>query len=93
MKSHLENGLFDVFSIDELRIFLLLFADDTVLFSYYVNGLQSLLDKLYIYCRYWGITVNTNKTVVIICKKGKRMKILMYIITMNVYILLRILYI
>lgn len=74
MKNHLENGLFDVFSIDELQIFLLLFADDTVLFSYSVNGLQSLLDKLYIYCRNWGITVNTNKTVVMLCKNGNRIE-------------------
>lgn len=39
-----------------------------------MNGLQSLLDKLYIYCRNWGITVNTNKTVVMLCKNGNRIE-------------------
>ena len=33
---------FDTFSIDDLHIFLLLFADDTVLFSHSKEGLQNL---------------------------------------------------
>jgi len=47
----------------------LLFADDTVLFSYTKPGLQTLLNKLHTYCNEWGITVNTDKTVCMVFKK------------------------
>ncbi len=68
------NCLYDpdieMFTLDDIKIFMLLFADDTVLFSYTKEGLQILLDKLYSYCNAWGVSVNTDKTVVMICKKG-----------------------
>ena len=60
------------FTIDEIQLFLLLFADDTVLFSYTKEGLQSLLDKLSDYCKQWNIHVNINKTVVMVCHAGNR---------------------
>ena len=53
----------DVFSIHDIQLFMLLFADDTVLFSYTIEGLQALLDKLKTYCDKWGIEVNIDKTV------------------------------
>ena len=53
--------------IEVISIFLLLFADDTVLFSYTKEGLQSLLYKLHKYCDKWGISVNLDKTVVMVC--------------------------
>ena len=49
---------------------MLLFADDTVLFFYAVECLQNLLNKMSMYCKSWSITVNTDKTVVILCKEG-----------------------
>lgn len=68
------NCLYDqneeMFNLDNINLFMLLFADDTFLFSYRREGLQNLLDNLYIYCSEWGLTVNTNKTVVMVCKKG-----------------------
>ena len=59
-------------TLNELQIFLLLFADDTVLFSETPEGLQLLLDKLHTYCSKWGITVNVDKTVAMIFKQGNR---------------------
>ena len=49
-------------SINQLRFFLLLFADDMVLFSKDPIELQSLLDKLYAYSTEWGLKVNIRKT-------------------------------
>ena len=72
MYSALSEGTFDTFSVDDINLFLLLFADDTVLMSYSKNGLQKLLDNLYMYCTTWGISVNTEKTVVMVFKKGNR---------------------
>ena len=40
MSSYLQTDSLDYLSIDELQIYILLFADDTVLFSYTKPGLQ-----------------------------------------------------
>ena len=74
MSDALVNGTFDNVTIDEIQIFLLLFADDTVLFSYSKEGLQVLLNQLNTYCLKWGITVNNEKTVVMTFKSGTRMQ-------------------
>ena len=74
MQQHLDSDDVDSVTIDEIRIFMLLFADDTVLFSYTANGLQILLNNLYSYCTTWGISVNTEKTCVMVCKKGNRLE-------------------
>ena len=49
-------------SINQLCFFLLLFADDMVLFSKDPMELQSLFDKLYAYSTEWGLKVNIRKT-------------------------------
>ena len=69
MSSYLQTDSLDYLSIDELPIYILLFADDTVLFSYTNPGLQILLHKLHTYCNEWGITVNTDKTVCMVFRK------------------------
>ncbi|MCG7875093.1 MAG: reverse transcriptase family protein [Candidatus Thiodiazotropha endolucinida] len=48
--------------INELCFFLLLFADDMVLFSKDPVELQLLLDRLHRYSYEWGLKVNTQKT-------------------------------
>ena len=49
-----------------LKLFILLFADDTVLFSNNMSDLQTALNTFDSYCRTWKLTVNTNKTKIII---------------------------
>ena len=61
----------DYITLNDLKLFLLLFADDAVLFSYTREGLQILLDRLKNYCDKWGLTVNISKTVVMVCKNGR----------------------
>ncbi len=48
----------------------LLFADDIVLLSEYAEGLQNSLNKLNEYCNKWLLTVNINKTKVMVIDKG-----------------------
>ena len=72
MSATLENNGIDSISIDELQIFLLLFADDTALFSSSQEGLQILLNKLPVYCNTWGIHMNVDKTVAMTFKQGTR---------------------
>ena len=74
MTAYVNGDNIEAITIDELQIYLLLFADDTVLFSYSSGGLQILLNKLHEYCNEWNITVNTNKTVVMVCKQGTRVE-------------------
>ena len=48
----------------------LMFADDIVLISETSVGLQNALDKLDRYCKEWHLTININKTKIIIFNKG-----------------------
>ena len=53
------------------------------MFSESQEGLQLLLKRMNVYCNKWGITVNTNKTVVIVLKTVhifKRQRFIMIII-------------
>ena len=44
------------------KMFILLYADDTVILSDSAENLQVALDKLCEFCRKWSLTVNANKT-------------------------------
>ena len=48
----------------------LMFADDLVLLSETSDGLQNCFDKLAQYCQKWGLTINMDKTKVVIFNKG-----------------------
>ena len=72
------------FTLNDLKISILLFADDTVLISYTPHGLQNLIDQLQTYYTEWGITVNTDKTVVMVFKQGTGSKILICTTIANV---------
>ena len=50
------------------------FADDLVLMSSSPSGLQKCLDNLNEYCDKWGLSINTDKSNVMIMLKGKRTK-------------------
>ena len=45
-----------------LNLFLILYADDTVILSNSAEGLQHALNQLKIYCNQWKLKVNPNKT-------------------------------
>ena len=50
-----------------------MFADDMAIFSETKKGLQIGINDLYRYCKKWGITVNIDKTKVVVFKKGGRL--------------------
>ena len=54
-----ELGKVDGVKINQTCFFLLLFADDMVLFSKAPIELQALLDKRYAYSSEWSLKVNT----------------------------------
>ena len=55
-----------------IKLFVLLFADDAVLFSSTKEGLQTTLNVFNNYCITWKLTVNTNKTKVMIFSNGRQ---------------------
>ena len=60
------------FPINELKLFLISFADDQVLFATSPISLQSMLNDIETYCILWGLSINKDKTKVLILEKGGR---------------------
>ena len=54
-----------------LRMYVLLYADDTIVMAETLEDLQSALNAACDYCQAWHLTVNTSKTKVIIFSRGK----------------------
>ena len=49
-------------TLEQISIYLLMFADDAVFFSETVEELQTSIDNLRQYCDKWNLTVNISKT-------------------------------
>ena len=70
LETHLQSNIDAGLTLDELSIFLLLFADDAVLMSESKDGLQLSLRELESYCIKWNLHVNADKTKIVIFRKG-----------------------
>ena len=68
----INSNINDIFTIDDIKLFIILFIDDQVVFAKSPYALQSLLSDVENYCTTWGIKINTNKTKVMIFEKGRR---------------------
>ena len=53
-----------------ISIFLLMYADDTVLISETAEGLQSMLDALFSYNIEWKCSLNVSKTKIVVYRNG-----------------------
>ena len=69
---NINADLQNIFSINELKLFLILFADDQVLFATSPYTLQSLMSDLETYCQLWALKINTTKTKAMIFEKGRQ---------------------
>ena len=65
----LNSGL-EVIDINMFKMFMLLYADDIVIFANNAEELQQSLDLLLNYCNIWKLTVNVAKTKVKVFRKG-----------------------
>lgn len=59
--------------IGSMNIYLLLYADDIILFGKTSEELQRALTILEEYCSRWKLTVNTSKTKIMVFRKGGRL--------------------
>jgi len=69
---HINTNIEGIFTLNEMKLFLILYADDQVLFSTSPDSLQSMLADIEAYCDRWGLKIDTNKTKVLIFEKGSR---------------------
>ena len=60
----------DGIDVDMFKIFVLLYADDIVIFANTQEQLQNSLDLLLEYCNKWKLTINVSKTKVMVFRKG-----------------------
>ena len=65
-------------SINDLNLFMLLYADDAVLFAKSAETLQNMLTKLHEYSTLWDLKVNTDKTKIMIFKRGRKTNVDLY---------------
>ena len=56
--------------IGMLKLFILLYADDIIIFAKTAEELQLSLDILDTYCKRWKLKVNINKTKIMVFRKG-----------------------
>ena len=68
----INTNLDSIFSTGELKLFLILFADDQVLFSTSPTSLQSMLNDVETYCNECGLKINVAKTKALIFEKSTR---------------------
>lgn len=73
MESELFSKGVQGITCDDVKLCLLLYADDSVLFADSRDALQEGLDHLHDYCQRWKLTVNTDKTKVLVFARGGRL--------------------
>ena len=70
--NNINSNIDNVFSINEIKLFLILYADDQVLFATSPAALQSMLKDIEIYCNTWKLKINTLKTKIMIFERSTR---------------------
>ena len=61
-------------NIQMLNIFLIMYADDMVLLAEKPEGLQKMINSLFNYTQNWNLTVNTNKTKIVVFRNGGKLR-------------------
>lgn len=70
IENSLQENMDAGITLDQLSLYLILFADDAVILSDTPEGLQLSLNKLKSYCETWNLTVNVDKIKIIVFRKG-----------------------
>ena len=70
IEDHFVQSGIEGLDIEMVKVFMLLYADDIVIFGNSANQLQEGLNLLSEYCQKWKLTVNAAKTKVMVFRKG-----------------------
>jgi hypothetical protein len=72
---YMSDEIRDVLSDDDIEVYLkmyvLLYADDTILLAESATDLQVMLDTMEEYCNTWELDINISKTKIVIFSRGK----------------------
>jgi len=68
---HINTDIDGIVTLEELKLFLLFFANDAVLLAQNPRSLQSMLSDVETYCNPWGMKLNVNKTKCKIIELGR----------------------
>ena len=71
IESHLSSNRAGSITLTNLKVQLLLFADDLVLLADSRQGLQDSFDRLSEYCQAWKFKINIDKTKVVVFYKNQ----------------------
>lgn len=71
LESHLMNNGCSSVEIEDINLFLFMYADDTVLLAESPEDLQFMMNSLQSYCDKWSITVNVKKSKVMVFQSRK----------------------
>ena len=75
MREMLHESGSEGITVDDLKLCLLLYADDSVLIAESRLDLQNSLDSVHDYCQRWKLCVNILKTKIVVFRKGGRLSI------------------
>ena len=70
IEEQFSHSNFDSLEVDMVKIFMLLYADDIVVFAKTSDELQRGLDLLADYCKRWKLTINVSKSKVLVFRKS-----------------------
>ena len=69
----------DLLTVNEINLFILMYADDAAFFSKSVQTLQNMLYKFHDYSNEWGLKANTDKNKIMILEKGRETDVCTFI--------------
>lgn len=64
--NNINGNIENIFNMDDLKLYMLIFIDDMALFPQKQDALQSRSNDLLLYCNTWKLKVNTTKIKVMI---------------------------
>ena len=72
-ENELIKDLCEPIYLQDISLFLLMYADDTVLLSETAGGLQKVIDTLHTYSTKWNLCVNTEKTKIVVFRTSAKL--------------------
>ena len=76
---NIDSDLKNIFTVEQIRFFMLLYADDAVVFAKSSESLQSILHDIEVYCGTRSLKINTSKTKAMIFEKGRHTNCELYL--------------
>ena len=71
INQNINSDLDGIFNISDIKLFILLYADDQVVFAKSPESLQRMLLDIENYCNTWFLKINTSKTKVMLFEKSR----------------------